>query len=87
MLYCSSDCGSISLDHAVTHNLLQHACTYIMYIQRSDSKQHDVLNALSHGAAQFPGNLQPNSTLKRCKLVTNVSYVKNILANCDGNVY
>ena len=35
----------------------------------------------------FPGNLQRNSTLKRCsKLVTNVWYVKNILANCDGNV-
>ena len=32
----------------------------------------------------FPGNLQRNSTLKRCKLVTNVWYVK---ANCDGNVY
>ena len=31
-------------------------------------------------------NLQRN-TLKRCKLVTNVWYVKNILANCDGNVY
>ena len=57
MLYCSSDCGSISLDHAVTHNLLQYACTYIMYIQRSDSKQHDALKALSHGAAQFSWQL------------------------------
>ena len=27
----------------------------------------------------FPGNLQRNSTLKRCKLVTNVWYVKNII--------
>ena len=35
----------------------------------------------------FPGNLQRNSTLKRCKLVTNVWYVKNILENFDGNVY
>ena len=35
----------------------------------------------------FPGNLQLNSTLKRCKLVTNVWYVKNILATYDGNVY
>ena len=35
----------------------------------------------------FPGNLQRNSTLKTCQLVTNVWYVKNILANCDGNVY
>ena len=53
MLYCSSDCGSISLDHAVTHNLLQHACTNIMYIQRSDSKQHNALKTLSHGAAKI----------------------------------
>ena len=35
----------------------------------------------------FPGNLQRNSTLKRCKLVTNVCHVKNIFAKCDGNVY
>ena len=35
----------------------------------------------------FTGNLQRNSTLTRCKLVTHVWYVKNILANCDGNVY
>ena len=28
-----------------------------------------------------------NSTRKRCKFVTNVWYVKNILANCDGNMY
>ena len=32
-------------------------------------------------------NLQRNSTLKRCKFVTNVWYVKNILANRDGNLY
>ena len=57
MLYCSSDFGSFSLDHAVTHNLLQHACTYIMYIERSDSKQYDALKALSHGAAQFSWKL------------------------------
>ena len=31
--------------------------------------------------------LQRNSTLKRCKFVTNVWYVKNILANCDRNLY
>ena len=24
---------------------------------------------------------------KRCKFVTNVWYVKNILANCNGNLY
>ena len=35
----------------------------------------------------FSCNLQRNSTLKGCKLVTNVSSVKNILANCDGNMY
>ena len=32
-------------------------------------------------------NLQRNSTLKRCKFVTNVWYDKNIMANCDGNLY
>ena len=31
--------------------------------------------------------LQRNSTLKRCKFVTSVWYVKNILASCDGNLY
>ena len=35
----------------------------------------------------FSCNLQRNSTLKRCKFVTNVWYVKNILASCDGNLY
>ena len=37
--------------------------------------------------AHFFLQLQRNSTLKRCKLVTNVWYVKFILANCDGNMY
>ena len=32
----------------------------------------------------FSCNLQRNSTLKRCKFVTNVWYVKNVLANCNG---
>ena len=35
----------------------------------------------------FSCNLQRNSTLKRFKSVTNVWYVKIILANCDGNMY
>ena len=35
----------------------------------------------------FSCNLQRNSTLKRCKFVTNVWYVKSILANCDENMY
>ena len=35
----------------------------------------------------FSCNFQRNSTLKRCKFVTNVWYVKNIVANCDGNLY
>ena len=30
-------------------------------------KLHDALKALSHGAI-FPGNLQRNSTLKRCQI-------------------
>ena len=34
----------------------------------------------------FSCNLQHNSTLKRCKFVTNVWYVKKILANCDENL-
>ena len=98
MLYCSSECGSISIMHAqYTHNLLQHVyvytfhvglcllaltfvCNYHLFIemhisntsikhcsikkllfsalafalfyevQRNDSKQHDALKALSHGA-------------------------------------
>ena len=29
MLYCSSQCGSMSIMRAVTNNLLQHACIYI----------------------------------------------------------
>ena len=32
----------------------------------------------------FSCNLQRNSTLKRCKFVTNVWHVKNVLANGDG---
>ena len=35
----------------------------------------------------FSCNLQRNYTLKRCKFETNVWYVKNVLANCDGNMY
>ena len=35
----------------------------------------------------FTGNLQRNSTLTRCKLVTYVWYVKNILANCGWSVF
>ena len=35
----------------------------------------------------FSCNLQRNSTLKKRKFVSNLWYVKNILANCDGNMY
>ena len=35
----------------------------------------------------FSCKLQRNSTLKRCKFVINVWYVKYILANCAGNLY
>ena len=35
----------------------------------------------------FSCNLQRNSTLKRCKFLTNVWYVENVSANCDGNLY
>ena len=35
----------------------------------------------------FSCNLQCSSTLEGCKFVTNVWYVKNILANRDGNLY
>ena len=34
----------------------------------------------------FSCNMQRSSIPKRCKFVTNVWYVKNILANCDGNM-
>ena len=34
----------------------------------------------------FSCNLQRNSTLKRCKFVTNVWCVKNVLSNCDGKM-
>ena len=44
------------------------------------------LRALSHDGI-FLCNLQNNSTLNRCKLVMNVWYDKNILANCDENMY
>ena len=40
-----------------------------------------MVKALSHGA------ITCNFTLKRCKFVTNVRYVKNTLANCDGDLY
>ena len=44
-----------------------------------------MVKALSHGAITC--NFQRNFTLKRCKFVTNVWYVKNTLANYDGNLY
>ena len=72
MLYCSSECGSISITQLRAHNLLQHVCTVYTFhvclcllaltfvcnstyllkleVQRYDSKQHDALKALSHGA-------------------------------------
>ena len=31
MLYCSSECGSISIMRAVTHNLLQHVCSVYIH--------------------------------------------------------
>ena len=36
---------------------------------------------------QYWGEQNIRFHCKRCKFVTNVWYVKNILANCDGNVY
>ena len=43
--------------------------------------------ALSHGAIFLATSNAILRTLKRCKFVTNVWYVKNILADCDGNMY
>ena len=115
MLYCSSECGSISIMRAVTRNLLQHVCIYISCVliftctsifcnstyffkcsfqiyQKSivvfirSSKVWFKTTWCAKGPVtrcNFPGNLQRNSALKRCKLVTNVWYVKNILANCN----
>ena len=69
MLYCSSECGSISIMqlrtiYCNTHVYTFHGClcllaftfvcnsTYLLKleVQRYDSKQHDALKALSHGA-------------------------------------
>ena len=36
---------------------------------------------------QFFLQLATQSTLKRCKFVTNVWYVKDIMANCGENMY
>ena len=104
MLYCSSECGSISImqlrtiycnTHVYTFHvclcllaftfvcnstyllkcsfqIYQKALQYLLEVQRYDSKQYHALKALSHGAIFLHGNLQRNSTLKRCKLVTNV---------------
>ena len=87
MLYCSSECGSISIIqlrtiYCNTHVYTFHVClcllaltfvcnsTYLLKleVQRYDSKQHDALKALSHGAINFSCNLQRYSTLGRCKI-------------------
>ena len=118
MLYCSSECGSISIMQlrticCNTHVHTFHVCLCVLALKfvcnsnyllkysfqiyqkcivvfiRS-SKIWFKTTSCAKGPVtrcNFPGNLQRNSTLKRCKLVTNVWYVKNILANCDGNVY
>ena len=122
MLYCSSECGSISIMHAQlrtiycnTYVYTIHVClcllaltfvcnsTYLLkcsfqiysksivvFIRSRSKIWFKTTSCAIKGPVtrcNFPGNLQRNSTLKRCKLVTNVWYVKNILANCDGNVY
>ena len=118
MLYCSSECGSISImqlrtiycnTHVHTFRLclcllaLTFVCnsTYLLKCSFQKYEKSSVIFIRSSKVwfkktwcakgpvtrCNFPGNLQRNSTLKRCKLVTNVWYVKNILANCDANVY
>ena len=92
MLNCSSECGSISIMRAVTHNLCLLALTFVCnstYLlkcsfeiyQKSivvfirNSKVRFKTTSCAKGPVtrcNFPGNLQRNSTLKRCKLVTNV---------------
>ena len=90
MLYCSCECGSISIMQLRTVYWNTYVCTFHvclcllaltfvcnstyllkLEVQRYHSKQHDAPKALST-RCNFPGNLQRNSTLKRCKLVANV---------------
>ena len=119
MLYCSSECGSISIMqlrtiYCNTYVHTFHVClcllaltfvcinsTYLLKCSFQIYQKSIVVFIRSSKVwfkttscakcpvtrCNFPGNLQRNSTLKRCKLVTNVWYVKNVLANCDGNVY
>ena len=118
MLYCSSECGSISIIqlrtiYCNTHVYTFHVCLYLLaltfvcnftYLLKCSFQIYQKSNVVFIRSSKvwfkttwcakgpvtrcnFPGNLQRNSTLKRCQLVTNVWYVKNILANCDGNVY
>ena len=57
---------------------------------KNSARSFERYSLLSKGPVtryNFSCNVQRNSTLKRCKFVTNVWYVKNILANCDGNLY
>ena len=59
------------------------------YVWQTKSVSTSHKHALPKGPVtrcNFSCNLQRNSTLKRCKFVTNVWCVKNILANCDGNL-
>ena len=118
MLYCSSECGLISIIqlrtiYCNTHVYTFHVCLYLLaltfvcnftYLLKCSFQIYQKSNVVFIRSSKvwfkttwcakgpvtrcnFPGNLQRNSTLKRCQLVTNVWYVKNILANCDGNVY
>ena len=118
MLYCSSECGSISIMqlrtiYCNTYVYTFHVClcllaltfvcnfTYLLKCSFQIYQKNIVVFIRSSKVwfkttwcakgpvtwCNFPGNLQRNFTLKRCKLVTNVWYVKNILVNCDGNVY
>ena len=94
-----------NLDHAVTHNLLQHACVYTShvclcllaltfvcnstYLLKCSFQiyQSSIVRLKTTSCAKgpvtrcnFSANLQRNSALKRCKLVTNVWYVKEYIS-------
>ena len=114
MLYCCSECGSISIMHAqlrticcITYVYTFHVClcllaltfvcnsTYLLKCSFQIYQKSIVVlfirslkvwfktTSRAKGPVtrcNFPGNLECNSTLKRCKLKTNVWYVKTILA-------
>ena len=76
----------INLSFATFLRFLQHVSQLRTLKQKKEVMLRLFISA-TVPRCNFSCNLQRNSTLKRCKFLTNVWYVKNILANCDGNLY